>query len=77
MNKLLNMLGLAKRAGKISTGSFICDIMQVIRWFFYSISSFRPNEKTKFKKVGKFFMIYITGDMHGEEERLYEKPLRK
>ena len=22
-------------------------------------------------------MIYITGDMHGEEERLYEKPLRK
>lgn len=24
MNKLLNMLGLAKRAGKISQGSFIC-----------------------------------------------------
>ena len=22
-------------------------------------------------------MIYITGDMHGEEERLHEKPLRK
>ena len=27
MNKLLNMLGLAKRAGKISTGSFICEKM--------------------------------------------------
>ena len=27
MNKLLNMLGLAKRAGKVSTGSFICEKM--------------------------------------------------
>lgn len=25
MNKLLRMLGLAKKAGKVSTGSFICE----------------------------------------------------
>ena len=27
MNKLLGMLGLAKRAGKVSTGTFICEKM--------------------------------------------------
>lgn len=27
MNKLYGMLGLAKRAGKVSTGAFICDKM--------------------------------------------------
>ena len=27
MTKLLNMIGLAKRAGKISTGTFICEKM--------------------------------------------------
>ncbi len=49
MNKLLGMLGLAKRAGKVSTGTFICEKMiksKTARLVILSVDSSANTKKT-------------------------------
>ncbi|MEE1350463.1 MAG: ribosomal L7Ae/L30e/S12e/Gadd45 family protein [Clostridia bacterium] len=47
MNKLLGMLGLAKRAGKVSTGTFICEKMIKSRMAQLVILAGDASENTK------------------------------
>ncbi len=47
MTKLLNMIGLAKRAGKISTGTFICEKMIKSRTAKLVILASDASENTK------------------------------
>lgn len=61
MTKLLNMIGLAKRAGKISTGSFICEKMIKSRTAKLVVLAADASENTK-KTICdscKFYDVYV------------------
>ena len=67
MIKLLNMIGLAKRAGKVSTGSFICEKMIKSRTAKLVVLASDASENTK-KTIGdgcKFYGVKMieTADM--------------
>ncbi len=57
MTKLLNMIGLAKRAGKISTGSFICEKMIKSRTAKLVVLACDASENTK-KTIGDGCKFY-------------------